>query len=811
MSKLSNKYGYFSDNGKEYVITTPKTPRPWVNVISNGDYGLVISQTGSGYSWRTHAGLNRITRWEQDLIRDEWGKYIYFFDEDRQYIWSAGWKPVCSNPDEYKCVHGTGYSKIESMNHDIKSSLLVFVPNNDPLEVWKLSIKNNSSDRRRLKVFTYFEWGLGAAPDWHREFHKCFINTRFERSLNAIVATKRLWEVPTDNGHWNTSWPYIAFHSSSEKVISFETDKEEFLGLYGDIRNPASAGVRATAGLTGNSLDAIGSLKINLDLMPGEEKTICFTLGAADDYKHAVNLIKKYSDQSNVEREFLNVLSKWDKLLSTVYVKTPDKSLDLLLNIWLKYQAISGRLWGRTAYYQTGGAFGFRDQLQDSQIYLTINPALTRKQIQLHARHQNSDGTVLHWWHPLSEVGLNTNMTDDLLWLPFLVTRYIEETADFSILGDREPFLDGREATILEHCNRAINCSLSRLSSRGLPLIGAGDWNDGLSAVGLKWKGESIWLAEFLYKVLIDYAVMLGLAGRKRLAKRYLSASVKIRKAVNKFGWDGKWYWSATKDSGEKIGSHLKKEGKIHLNAQTWSVISGIAPQNRAEMAILSVERYLEKEIGPLLLYPAYKTPDSEIGYLTRYSPGMRENGGVYTHAATWAVIAESILGKGDAAYRMLSKINPIKRGENPDRYFAEPYVTPGNIDGPDSPFYGRGGWTWYTGSAAWLFKSSLEYILGIRATVDGLVIDPCIPKSWESFTVIRRFRNSKLNIKVLNPSHVNSGVIKIQVDGQTTENVLRAGRGIIVPPFNDGVEHHIIVTLGKGKKQISKSGVRAR
>ncbi|MGC8594158.1 MAG: GH36-type glycosyl hydrolase domain-containing protein [Candidatus Kryptoniota bacterium] len=811
MSKLINKYGHFSADGKEYVIETPRTPRPWINVISNGDYGLAISQAGSGYSWRAHAGLNRITRWDQDLIRDEWGKYIYLFDPDNEHIWSAGWKPVCANPDEYRCIHGTGYSKIDSLYHNIKTSLLVFVPNNDPLEVWKLVIKNTGMNRRRLKIFTFFEWGLGAAPDWHREFHKCFINTRFEYSLNSIIATKRLWEVPAENGHWNVSWPYIAFHSSSERVSSFETDKEEFLGLYGDIRNPAIARSSKKAGLTGNSLDAIGSLNVDVDLMPGEERIIYFTIGAADDYKHAGTLIRKYAVPANVEKEFLNVLDRWKKLLSTVYVKTPDESLNILLNTWLKYQAISGRLWGRTAYYQTGGAFGFRDQLQDSQIYLTIDPDLTRKQIKLHARHQNSDGTVLHWWHPLSEVGLNTNMTDDLLWLPFLVVRYIEETGDAGILFDREFFLNGRMATILEHCNRAIDRSLSRLSSRGLPLIGAGDWNDGLSALGLKWKGESIWLAEFLYKVLIDYSAILSRAGRERIAKKYIAASLKIRNAVNRFGWDGKWYWSATKDSGEKIGSHNNREGKIHLNAQTWSVISGIAPGDRAEIAMLSVEKYLEKEIGPLLLYPAYKTPDPEIGYLTRYSPGMRENGGVYTHAATWAVIAEALLGKGNEAYRMFSKINPINSAKNPDRYCAEPYVTPGNIDGPDSPFYGRGGWTWYTGSAAWLFKSGLEYILGIRPTMEGLLIDPCIPTEWEGFTVTRRFRNSTFTVKVVNPDHVSCGVVSVHVDGQTLKDVSNVGRGIILPTFNDGFEHDVLVILGNVRKKDNKLRKMAR
>ncbi len=805
MGLFDTKYGCFSEDGKEFIIHTPRTPRPWVNVISNGDYGLVVSQNGSGYSWRTHAGLNRITRWEQDLIKDEWGKYIYIRDSSSGKIWSAGWKPVCAEPDSYRCTHGIGYTEIESTYENVRSSLLMFVPNDEPLEVWKLTLKNLGSSPRRFDLFSYMEWGLGAAPDWHREFHKCFSSTEFVPEARAIFARKRLWEVPTENGHWNADWPYVAFHSVNSPVTGFDGDKESFIGLYGSVRNPASVQEGRLKGNSGKWSDPIAVLHVEVELAPGEERVICYTVGAASSESEARRLIARYGVLENVERSFVSLGEKWHRLLSTVEVSTPDKSMDIMLNTWLKYQAISGRLWGRTAYYQTGGAFGYRDQLQDSQIFLPIDPSYTEKQILLHARHQFADGTVHHWWHPLTEVGLKTDMSDDLLWLPFLVNNYILETGDRRILKKKAPFIDdAKQATILEHCNRAIDRVLKRCSKRGLPLIGAGDWNDGLSAVGLKWKGESIWLGHFLFKVLNDYASTISELDRHR-AQLYMRRARNLRKAINRYGWDGEWYWSASKDSGEKLGSRTNKEGRIHLNAQTWSVISGVADPRRSGQVMDAVEKHLEKKAGPLLLYPAYKSPDEKIGYLTRYSPGMRENGGVYTHAATWAVIAESMVGRGEEAYRMFSKINPINRGMNPDEYRAEPYVTPGNIDGPESPSYGRGGWTWYSGSASWLFKAGMEYILGIRPALEGLVVDPCIPSTWDKFSVKRNFRGASLEIEIVNGHHVNCGVQSVLIDGKSATNLDGSGNGVVIPPFTKNTRHTITVSLGSSVQSHKK------
>ncbi len=792
----SHKYGHFTSGGREYHITTPRTPRPWINVISNGDYGFTISQTGSGYSWRSHAQLNRITRWEQDLIKDEWGKYLYVKDE-KDRIWSAGWKPVCAEPDTYSCVHGLGRTTIEALQHGIESRLVMFVPNEDPLEIWHVTLHNKSRRERRLNLYTYLEWGLGASPDWHREFHKSFIETSFDPAIQGIVAVKRLWEIPTNRGHWNAEWPYVAFHSSNSRPASFETDKEAFLGMYGDIRSPAAVKEGILGKHEGNWLDPVGSLLVKVRLKPDEEKTVIFTLGAADSREHVEILTAKYDNDIAVRKALSDVEARWESLISTTEVDTPDSAMNLMENIWLKYQAISGRLWGRSAYYQTGGAFGFRDQLQDSQIWLPIDPTRTKDQLLLHAAHQFADGTVYHWWHPLTETGLRNQISDNLLWLPFVLKSYLDETVDFSVLDERVGFVDdGTPSSLYDHCTRAIDKVLGRFSTRGLPLIGSGDWNDGLSGVGLDMKGESTWLGHFLHRVLNDFAEIAQQYSDTNRALDYRARARKLREALNSFAWDGDWYFGATKDSGERIGSAHNTEGTVWLNPQTWAIIGGVADGARACAVFGIVESKLETEIGPLLLAPAYKTPDKYVGYLTRYAPGMRENGGVYTHGATWAVIAAAMLGKGEAAFRIYSKLNPPNRAEQPDRYVAEPYVTAGNIEGPDSDFFGRGGWTWYSGSALWLFKVGIEWILGVRPTFEGLLIDPCIPSDWKGFRVRRLFRGASYLIEVKNPAHVESGVKEMTIDG--TSLSLPAGpRGTLIPVFAGGSTHSIVVTLG--------------
>jgi cellobiose phosphorylase len=787
---LANKYGYFANEGKEFVITRPDTPAPWVNVICNGDYGLVISQAGSGFSWRTNSALARLNVWHQDLIRDEYGKYVYVRDDGSGEFWSLSWKPCCPEFEKYEVRHGLGYTRITSRIKGIECSMLVFVPVDDPLEIWKVSVKNLSERPRTVSLFTYFEWCLGSGIDTHREFQKTFIETEYLADLNCIFARKRPLPTPP---YISTGQPEIsleAFHSVNVRPEGFEGDKQAFLGRRGDLRRPLAVELGRLTGEVGRFCDSVASLHVRLSLSPGEEKTVIFLLGA-EKRENVRVLIEKYHRPEEVELAFARTREFWENLFSGLMVETPDDAFNVLVNYWLKYQAISGHIWARTGYYQCSGAYGFRDQLQSSLIALPLNPEITKRQIILHAGAQFTDGVVYHWWHPGTRLGMRTNISDNMLWLPYILTFYLDETGDYSILDEKIPYVDGPEDTIFNHCLKSIELALSRFSPRGLPLIGSGDWNDGLSTVGLQWRGESVWLGHFLVGVLRRFAHVCRRVGRSDLAQKYEERAEELRKNVNKYGWDGEWYWRASKDDGNLIGSRTCEEGMIYLNAQTWAIINDVAPPERVETIKRSIERHLLKDFGPLLLHPAYTKPDNTIGYITRYAPGIRENGGVYTHAGTWCILAYCKLREAEKAYDIFRRMCPPLRALDADAYQAEPYVLPGNTDGPAAKLYGRGSWTWYTGSAAWMFKVCTEWILGIRPTEEGLLVDPCIPSSWRVFKVRRKFRGTIYEIEVENPEGVNCGVAEVLLDGTPLD-------GHLLPPIGDGKVHKVSVRMGK-------------
>jgi len=774
MKKFETKYGYFSDDGNEYIIKTFRTPKPWINVITNGDYGLVISQTGGGFSWLEHSEFNRLNRWHQDLIKDDWGKYFYFKDNKTSEVFSPTWAPVKNEPENFQAVYGFGYAKFIAEFKSFKVSLIVFVPINEQLEIWNFVVENKSGETLDLSVYSYFEWCLGSSADHHREFHKTFLETEFDESLNVMTAKKRLWEIPLGNrGHWNIEYPYLGFISSNKKISDYDGDKESFIGQYGSVEKPAGIYSNKLSRKTGKWNDSIGTVKVDLSIKAKSSEEFSFFIGIKKNKKQIKKSIKKFSNPVSLENALKAVKDFWEKMLSTLVIDTPDEAMNFMVNKWARYQAIAGRLWARTAYYQQSGAFGFRDQLQDSLVFLPINPKLTEKQIRLHARHQLQDGTVLHWWHPITETGLPTKMTDDLLWLPFLIIYYIDETADYNILDIREPYYDNQKKndSLFNHSVNAIEKVLNRFSKRGLPLIGAGDWNDGLSAVGLDMKGESIWLAEFFYLILNRFSEICERINKKKFAKRYRLKAIQLKKSFDKYAWDGNWFFRATKDNGDKIGSKENKEGRIYLNSQIWAVISNIANDDKKIKAMESVTKYLLKNNGCLLFSPAYTKPDEMIGYLSRYAPGRRENGGVYSHAATWSIWAYAILKENDLAFKAYKNLCPIYNGLNADKYIAEPFVMPGNIDGPDSPNHGMASWTWCTGSANWFQKVIVDWILGIRATIDGLLIDPCIPADWKNYTVKRKFRNTVYDIRVFNQGEENPKFSYMIVDGKKTEN----------------------------------------
>ncbi|HLD50427.1 MAG TPA: glycosyl transferase family 36 [bacterium] len=796
VKKFQSKYGYFTGDGREYVITRPDTPRPWVNVICNGDYGLVETQTGSGFSWRDNSNLSRVTRWDQDLIRDSWGKYIYLRDKDSGKYWSATWKPCTPKFDFFEVRHGQGYSVLTSRLHDITCEKTIFVDAEEPVEVWKIVLKNESGKKRRLSVFTYFDWCLGNWADTHREFHKTFIETWIDRKNGMIYGLKRAPLVPGFISTGMTERPLQGFHASFPKPVAYDGDKESFLGRYGDPHAPAAVIEGKLRNSEGKWGDPAASLQVDIELEAKESKTVIFLLGSTTSKTEAEQIIKKYTNPKTADQELSKVKALWDSFVNATTIETPDESLNFMTNIWLKYQAISARLWARCAYYQSSGGFGYRDQLQDCQIFFSTKPELAKKQILLHAEQQFQDGTVYHWWHHGTNTGAITHCSDDLLWLDFITLNYLDETNDEAILDTVVKFLpdpktkQAAEGSLYDHCLRSIDKVFTRFSNRGLPLMGECDWNDGLSHVGIHWKGESIWLGQFLYGILTRIVPVMESRGDKKKAADYSKKAEDLKKAINEQGWDGEWYVGATRDDGRPLGSKTQKEGKIFLNCQTWAVITGVAEGARAKEAMGAARKWLYKKYGPLLLTPGYSVTDPTIGYITRYAPSVRENGGLYTHAGTWAVQAEAMMREGDKSYEVYRSFNPILRGLDPDLYYAEPYVTSGNVDGPDSPNNGRGSWTWYTGSGAWYAVVVLNWLLGIRPVKAGLLIDPVIPKKWPGFTAKRLFRGVVYHIDVKNPEGKGQGVKELIVDGKKFSSN-------IVPAFKDSRQHYVQVVLG--------------
>lgn len=790
--KFVNAYGYFSDDGREYHITSPLTPRPWGNVISNGDFGMMISQTGSGYSWRGNAGQNRITRSFQDLVKDNWGKYFYIRDLDRNIFWSATYKPVMLAYEKFQVIHGIGYSKFIQQYAAIESELTVFVTAHDPVEVFQLKLTNHSDEVRHLDVTSYAEWLLGFAPDEHREFHKLFITTSVDMPKSMVLARKNLWGFPDNLGrHNNMDWPYTAFMAASEPLKSFDCDKETFIGMYHNDDKPQAMLDSQLSGHCGRFTDAIAALQVAATLDPGQSKTVVFTLGAVEDgTENVLSLVDRYTSIEKSDKALQEVHQFWSCFIDTEKVETPDEAFDIMTNYWLKYQAISCRLWGKSAFYQVSAGYGFRDQLQDSQIFLVSEPEYARKQILMHAAQQFVEGDVTHWWFTIKNWGPRSNCSDDLLWLPFILDAYLKETNDLAILDEQVPYLNGPAGSIYEHCRRAIERSFSRFSPRGIPLMGDHDWNDGLSAVGTLLKGESFWVAEFLYMILGTFIPLATDRGDTEFTAHCEVVRQSLKVALNQYGWDGEWYLQATTDDGLLLGSKDNTEGKIFLMPNTWAVMSGIADEERAKIAMGSVTKYLLKNYGTLLNFPAFSKPRSDVGYVTRYAPGLRENGGVYTHAATWSVWAYTLVDQPETAYEAYRRICAPNRSNDIEVYKAEPYVLPGNIDGPLSEFFGRGGWTWYTGSAQWLHRVGTHWILGIRPQKDGLLVDPSIPSAWPGFKVRRKFRNATYQIEVKNPMHINKGIASVNVDGREQESNL-------IPVFDDGQVHSVEIVLG--------------
>lgn len=808
-----NGLGGFTPDGREYAIYLAPhqhTPAPWVNVIANPSFGTLVSENGSGFTWYGNSQQNRLIDWSNDPVCDQPSEAIFIRDDVSGHFWTPTPLPV-RELDAYRVRHGCGYSVFEHNSHAIEQELTTFVPMNetggDPVRIQRLRIRNDSSRRRRLSITFYAEWALGES----RENTQMHVVTNWDAQSAAILARNRYH--PDYGGR-------VAFAAISPPARSYTADRTAFLGRNNTLSSPAAMRRVGLSGRTGAGLDPCAALQTQVELAPGQTTEVICLLGQAETLAEAQRIVSQYNENADVEEALRRTAEWWDELPKTLSIETPDLSANLLVNRWLPYQALSCRIWGRSGFYQSGGAFGFRDQLQDVLAFAYTIPKLAREHILRAAARQFRQGDVQHWWHPQSGAGARSRCSDDMLWLPFATAYYIRVTGDIGLLDEQVPFVESRpleddeqeaylvaetttdHASLYEHCQLAIERG-STSGPHGLPLIGSGDWNDGLDHVGVEGKGESVWLAWFLTEVLLDFADASDQYGRPDDARQYRQHAAGLTEAIEGQGWDGSWYRRAYFDDGTPLGSFGQQEASITSLPQSWAWISGAAQRQRAVTALESAweELILQDENLALLLTPAFDKSSVDPGYIKGYPPGVRENGGQYTHAAVWLAIALSRMGDGDRAVKLLRMLNPIERTRSPEdaaRYAVEPYVVAADVYRLPGQV-GRGGWTWYTGSAGWMYRAWVEEILGIKIRDGRLRVEPVIPPDWQGFHMTYRHAESLYEIQVDNPEGVSKGVAWIEIDGRRLE-------GAAIPLDSAPVKHRLRVHMGPARGSAAAS-----
>jgi cellobiose phosphorylase len=793
-----NGTGGFTRDGREYITMLPPgaaTPAPWVNVIANDQFGTLVSESGGGYTWSENCHEFRLTPWTNDAVSDVGGEAVYIRDEERGNFWSCAPAPVRGH-GTYVVRHGFGYSIFETTEDGISSEMCVYVAIDAPAKVIRVRLKNKSGRTRQLSVTGYWEWVLGETRD-RTQMH---VLTEVDPITGAIFARNPFTSDFPDR---------IVFVDSSESVRTVTGDRTEFFGRNGTAANPAGLRRVRLSGRTGAALDPCAAMQVPIELADGQESDVVFVLGTARSEVDARQILQRFRTAEAAQVGLVSVWNHWKHMLGAVHVETPDPAVDFLVNGWLIYQVLSCRMWGRTGFYQSGGAFGFRDQLQDAMALVHATPELLRAHILRAAGRQFRDGDVQHWWHPPTGRGVRTHFSDDYLWLPFATVRYVTATGDTGILEERINFLDARplrpdeEAyfdlpqvsedadTLFGHCVRAIEHGL-RVGEHGLPLMGCGDWNDGMNLVGEGGKGESVWLAFFLHDVLHGFSSIARARGQDVLATKYTDHATRLASAIEQNAWDGQWYRRAYFDNGEPLGSATNPECQIDSLPQSWSVLSGVGSKERAVQGMENVDKHLVHRDTRLiqLFEPPFDKSPLNPGYIKGYVPGVRENGGQYTHGSVWAVMAFAALGDVKRAWELFNLINPITHSATADAaalYRVEPYVVAADVYSLP-PHTGRGGWTWYTGSAGWMYRLILESLLGLQLEVDKLRLVPRLPGNWPSLKIHYRFRETFYHITINN--HGGAEVARISVDG--TEQGEK-----VIPLIDDHNEHHVEVELG--------------
>jgi cyclic beta-1,2-glucan synthetase len=802
-----NGLGGFTVDSREYAIYLPPntvTPLPWINVMANPVFGALVSESGPGCCWSGNSQSNRLTPWHNDPISGASADAIYIRDEDTGAFWTPTPLPV-RELDAYRARHGQGYTEFEHNSHALEQTLVTFVPshadNADPVRIQQLRIKNRSSRRRRLSVTSYAELVLGS----DREVTQMFVLCAWDEKARVFLVTNP----------YHPEYPHrVAFAAITPQAFSCTSDRAEFLGRNGSLERPAAMRRLSLSNRVGPGIDSCAAMQTKFELDPGEERTVVVLLGQAEDAAEARRLAAHYAVPLNVKQALDQTRQWWDGLLTTIQVKTPVLSVDILMNRWLLYQTLSCRIWGRSALYQSSGAYGFRDQLQDSLAFVYSAPDITRQMILHAASRQFVEGDTQHWWHLPLGSGLRTRCSDDLLWLPYAVCHYVETTGDTGILDAETPFIEGpqlketeleayfeptvsvEQATLFEHCRRAIE-KASTHGRHGLPLIGTGDWNDGMNKVGHEGKGESVWLAWFLVDVWRRFADICFRIGQTELAGKYRDHAIRMSTTVEETSWDGDWYRRGYFDDGTPVGSSQNQEAMIDSLPQSWSVICGGANRDHAAQAMRSVDRHLIRrdQKTVLLFTPPFEQSRPHPGYIMGYPPGVRENGGQYTHAALWVAMAFARMKDGRKAVEVLQMLNPIEHTRTPEDcavYQTEPYAVAADVYSLESR-PGRGGWTWYTGSAGWMYRVWLEEVLGFRLRGNRLWIEPAIPEDWPGYSITFRFGQAEYRIEVENGGQASNREIHLEDDRLSHTVHVRLGR-----PESQGAPHASSCNLGR-------------